>query len=115
MGIATQVRLTLSFLLSGLRWYLSGLSEIPLKQYLLLRVVLAGEYFSLFLLRSTAIFSHIFCFRAVYEHDVGHLLCIAVPQAQHSTAAKQVRADHSATTQASRQKASTRTVLQYLE
>ena len=100
------------FFLSGLCWHLPGLSELPLEQRLLLFI--AGEYFPFSFFHQfygNSFLFPIFCF-------CGPFSCIreccrrasTARTAQHSTAqsalhkaANQVRADHSATAQASRQ------------
>ena len=113
----------MSFFLSGLRWHLPGLSELPLKQRLLL--LFAGECFPFFsLCFGRAIYMYILCFlglafahvRACYR-GASTVLQYRTHSRQHSTlsprkAANQVRAHQSAITQASRHRASN--VLQYI-
>ena len=121
----------LSLLLSGLRWHLSGLLELPLEQRLFLLLILAGEPFPFLfhVLLEERIFSLFFCFcgpffcimsyeHVVVEHQPAVLYCSTASTAQHSTAQsahtkpqKQIRAEQRATTEASRQ--ITSTVLQY--
>ena len=100
-------RLTFVFL-SGLRWQLSGLSELPLKQRLLLLLSCQSSFFIMFSK------SHIFLFFAFVGLFKYHVrACCRASNAilqyrKHSAviphkAAKQVRADQNATTQASKQ------------
>ena len=68
-----------SFFFSGLQWHLSGLSDLPLEQRLL--VSLASERFPFFLEEepSFLFFFAVVGFLYMYDHVVEHL-----PQAQHS-------------------------------
>ena len=123
-GVPLFDHFPLSFFLRGLRWHLSGLSELPLEQCLFL--LLAGESFPFSIRFSKSHFFPTLCFCGpffctMYGHVVEHLLLCILQYRQHSAAqhgaisphkaAKQVRADRSATTQASRQKGYS--VLQY--
>ena len=101
--------LYLSFFLSGLRWHLSGLSELPLEERLLL--LLASEPSLLSFLEEEPAFPFCFLFlwASSFTRTYEHVVVEHLPQAQHSTAqsdlhetGNQVRADPSAKTQASR-------------
>ena len=87
----------LSLLLSGLRWHLSGLLELPLEQRLFLLLILAGEPFPFLfhVLLEERIFSLFFCFcgpffcimsyeHVVVEHQPAVLYCSTASTAQHS-------------------------------
>ena len=120
-------RFVLSLFLSGLRWHLPGLSELPLEQRLLL--LLAGKsplpfysccfrrrafsHIFVFLRKTTSLFFLYVCYYAavVVAH---HQISTTLPYRKHSTTQhsavnphnkqqKQLLADQRATTQASRQ------------
>ena len=91
-GVPLFDHFPLSFFLRGLRWHLSGLSELPLEQCLFL--LLAGESFPFSIRFSKSHFFPTLCFCGpffctMYGHVVEHLLlvyCSTASTAQHSTA-----------------------------
>ena len=97
-----------SFFLSGLHWHVCGFSERPTEQRLVL--LHAGEPFPFRSLFFRIAFSPSVCFCGPFFRVFEHVVAEHLPQTKHSKpqlafhkAAKQVRADQSATTQASRQ------------